>query len=336
VTSLEIRVARAKPAHGRRRSWVVSLFIAPLIVAVCSIVQAGPIHDLAMRGSLDGVIEAVRARPEQIDEASESGYIALQLALLYGHAPVVEWLLANDADIHACGSNDPPLYFAAMRGNVAFIRTLLARGADVRTRGLSGRSVLHAASGYRHAAAAEVLLAAGADPNTQNERKETPLREALQRSPSPNAPSPADFVRVLLHHGAKPDIADANGQTPLHGVALNGHLDAAPLLLAGGANANARDAAGRTPLHLAIQKRQRELITVLLAHRADPNAQDADGATPLHEAVWAGAPDIADALIARGAKVNTADSRQWTPLWYAVRLKRTAAVDVLRRHGAVE
>lgn len=236
-----------------------------MLVAVAhpaALVHAAAIHDHAIRGSLEKVIEAVRAQPEQLNEVSPAGYTALDIALLYGHAPVVDWLLANGADIHARGS-EPALHFAAMRGNVPFIRALLARGADARARGASDRTALHAAAGSRHAAAAEVLLAAGADPNAQDQRKETPLRTSLQRG----GPSPVDFVRVLLRHGARPDIAEAKGETPIHAVALSGHLDVAPVLLAAGANANARDAAGRTPLHLAIQKRQGELVKLLLAHR---------------------------------------------------------------------
>lgn len=270
----------------------------------------------------------MRAHPDQLNEVSEAGYTALHIALLYGHGPIVEWLLANGADIHTrSGTGDAALHFAAMRGSVPFIRTLLARGP---TRAREGRP--SGPSCMRRRAIVTPPRRKCSPPLGQDQRKTAPLRAALQRG----GPSPVEFVRVLLRHGAKADIGDAKGETPLHAVALSGQLDVAPLLLAAGANVNARDGAGKTPLHLAIQKRHGELVKQVLAQRGDPNVQDADGITPLHEAVWADGADVADALIARGAKVNVADSRGWTPLWYAVRLKRTAAVELLRRHGGSE
>ena len=39
-----------------------------------------------------------------------------------------------------------------------------------------------------------------------------------------------DVLLLLMGRGAQPDEADKYGQTPLHGAALNGHLEVVKLL----------------------------------------------------------------------------------------------------------
>ena len=65
-------------------------------------------------------------------------------------------------------------------------------------------------------------------------------------------------VRLLLAHGADPNVRDATGRTPLHLVAARGTgREAIRALVDAGAELEVRDNAGRTPLDLARQARQR-------------------------------------------------------------------------------
>ena len=50
----------------------------------------------------------------------------------------------------------------------------------------------------------------------------------------------ADVVRLLLAHGADPDLREGGGLTPLHRAVFRGFYDVAVLLLNGGADVNAR------------------------------------------------------------------------------------------------
>jgi ankyrin repeat protein len=61
-------------------------------------------------------------------------------------------------------------------------------------------------------------------------------------------------VELLLTHGARLEVTDADGHTALHYAASTDYgLEIAALLLSKGADVNARDKAGRTPLDLATE-----------------------------------------------------------------------------------
>jgi ankyrin repeat protein len=53
----------------------------------------------------------------------------------------------------------------------------------------------------------------------------------------------------------------------------------------------------------------------------------------LHAATSEGQNEIAELLIAEGADVNVKNDEGETPIDMAIRLKRTEAIDLLRKHG---
>jgi ankyrin repeat protein len=55
--------------------------------------------------------------------------------------------------------------------------------------------------------------------------------------------------------------------------------------------------------------------------------------TPLPAAASEGQNEIAELLIAEGADVNVKNDEGETPIDMAIRLKRTEAIDLLRKHG---
>lgn len=73
-----------------------------------------------------------------------------------------------------------------------------------------------------------------------------------------------EVARVLLEHGAKVNLEDKKGRTPLHRAAVNGTVELMHVLLEHGANAGAEDGEGRSPLHLAVHYRSVEIVRVLL------------------------------------------------------------------------
>lgn len=116
------------------------------------------------------------------------------------------------------------------------------------------------------------LLKAGADADTISRDGTYPLHYLIKLYDAPLLP----IIRVLLDHGAKPDLRDITGTTPL-----------------GWALSMARQAPG--------QKGQRnqepvlDIIDMLLGYGADPNREGETGRTPLTMAVdnvkqvgWAG------------------------------------------------
>jgi len=89
----------------------------------------------------------------------------------------------------------------------------------------------------------------------------------------------AGVVEVLLAAGADPNsVADNDMRVqPLHSAAALGDVEASRLLISSGADPNARQVGEHTPLHEAAITGNAALVELLLVSGADPAAQNADG-----------------------------------------------------------
>jgi len=116
-------------------------------------------------------------------------------------------------------------------------------------------------------------------------------------------------VRLLLKTGAKPNIKDINGVTPLHLAACRGSLNIVKLLLKYGANPNLKDNEGETPMHTIFEceqqgrtKRSYNVIELLLKSGGKPNMKSNSGYTVLQASYLVSARnDIKQLLIDYGA-----------------------------------
>ena len=159
---------------------------------------------------------------------------------------------------------DSPVADAAMRGDVAAVRKLLAGGADVNAAQGDGMTALHWAAEY----------------------------------------GDAELARMLLHAGAAVAPATRIGSyAPLHIAARNGHTSMAVLLLEAGGDATAAaPGTGATPLHLAAAAGAAELVVALIERGADIDAREAGwGQTPLMFAASMNRVDAIRALLDAGA-----------------------------------
>jgi ankyrin repeat protein len=177
---------------------------------------------------------------------------------------LIAWLLARDARDLPAGDGTSALFHAAAQGHVRTAELLLAAGSDP--------DVTSAANGWT---AVITAVALG--------------REAV--------------LGRLLGAGADPDRADTDGATALHHAA---RLGAVPAVLAAVADPDKADVAGRTPLMEAARHGHEGAARLLLANpRTDVNRVDADRWTALHHAVSAGSAGTVRALLER-ADVNAA------------------------------
>ena len=83
-----------------------------------------------------------------------------------------------------------------------------------------------------------------------------------------------NWVGFLIQKGARVDLKDNQGNTPLMVAARIGNLEAARLLLAKGAQLNASNSTGETPLIMAVQRRDVPMTRLLLTEGADPAKTD--------------------------------------------------------------
>jgi len=123
------------------------------------------------------------------------------------------------------GAGATPLMRAARKGDVEMMRTLLAHGADPKSRTKAGTEALMFAAGLGGAGrftafedrqatetdfidAARLCLEGGADINAAGGNGQTALHLAVTvRS--------EDFIRFLIERGARVDLEDQQGRTPI-------------------------------------------------------------------------------------------------------------------------
>jgi ankyrin repeat protein len=86
-------------------------------------------------------------------------------------APSIDHLIAANADVSHLGkSSRGPLAYAAYRGNLAYVRSLLVAGAKIDSRDVEAMTPLMIALAMRHAEVALLLADAGADLRARNRR----------------------------------------------------------------------------------------------------------------------------------------------------------------------
>jgi ankyrin repeat protein len=185
----------------------------------------------------------------------------------FGLTTLVALLLAAPAGPLLAGAAEAPLAVAAMRQDLAAVRTLLAGGADPNTPQGDGMTALHWAAERGQADIAAALLGAGARLTAVTRLGAyTPLHLAARRG--------HDAVALrLIAAGAEVSAVATTGVTPLHLAAAAGTRATIDALLAKGAAVDAREPQwGQTPLMFAAAAGRTEAVKALVAHGADPGA----------------------------------------------------------------
>lgn len=166
---------------------------------------------------------------------------ALAHAATHGDKAKVRELVKEGADPNAQDDRGANLLqYTVTAQNIDGLQALLDNGADPNRYGLGGSTAVHTAAIANDPEYLKRLLAAGADPNIPHQRSGAP---PLSGAAGPR--TDAQF-RMLLEHGAKPDLADNGGNTPLHIAAMINAGQHVLLLLERGANPNARNAQDAT------------------------------------------------------------------------------------------
>ena len=220
------------------------------------------------------------------------------------------------------------IFSAVSMGDVEAIRALVARRPDDLERRMNGsrmRSMpMHLAAIHRQPASLRVLLELGANLESLDEARFTPLDHAALMGAS-------DMVSILIDAGAQlrlpaaaalgrhPDVArllrpDPGALQPegrwsrlIVRASDHGSGDIVEMLLSNGASVNIRDSpetsidstAGYTPLHAAAWNGNLNVIPVLLRHGANVRAREENyHGTPAGWADYAGHKEARDLILA--------------------------------------
>jgi ankyrin repeat protein len=175
-------------------------------------------------------------------------------------------LLASAAYLTVLNAANSPVADAAMKGDLAQVRALLAQNADVNLQQADGSTAIQWAAYRNDLAAADALIAAKADVNKPNRNGVTPLRLAATNGS-------AEMITKLLQAGANPNETGPNGETPLMYAARNGNPAAVKVLIDAKADVNAKEKLrGTTPLMWAAAEAHPEAVKLLVAAGANVSA----------------------------------------------------------------
>lgn len=186
------------------------------------------------------------------------------------------------------------LLTAAASGDAEAVREAVTEGAELEVRNAQKRTALLLAASEDHVEVAQILVAAGADPNALDFQHDTPwLVTGVTGSVA--------MLRALLP--AKPDLTIRNryGGISLIPACERGHVDYVREVLKTGINVNHVNDLGWTGLLEAVilgdgGRPYQEIVTLLLAAGADRELADRDGVTALEHAVSKGQTAIAAIL----------------------------------------
>jgi len=151
-----------------------------------------------------------------------------------GDVARVRELIAAGGDVNWQNARkDSAFLVAGARGHTEVVKLTLEAGANLKSTNRYGGTALIPACHYGHVETVKVLLDTRIDVNHVNDLGWTALLEAVILGDG--GPSHQEIVQLLLRRGAKANLADREGVTPLAHARKRGYVEIARLLsLAGG------------------------------------------------------------------------------------------------------
>jgi ankyrin repeat protein len=198
MLAAEPDLARAKSDQG----------VSPLLTAIYSgrneirdlLLSLGTpldLHEAAATGSFERVRQFIDKNPRRSKEYSTDGFPVVALAAVFGHLPVVHYLLENGADLNAVAINGTgynALTGAVASGHSEIVAWLLAHGADANYRYGVGYSPSITAAANGHLGILKNLVEHGADLTALTNDGKTALDFAQERT----HPEVAAFIQTCL------------------------------------------------------------------------------------------------------------------------------------------
>lgn len=163
----------------------------------------------------------------------------------------------------------PDIFDAVDSNDIKRVKRFIRNNGRVNIRDTSGHSPLHRAVSQGHHIIVALLLHRGyADPNVQikDDNMHTPLHCAASQGD-------ITITQLLIGAGARTDVQDGAGYTPLHTAVFHGKSETVQLFLEKTfVNLSLTNNNGVPPLLTAIAARYTKVVQLLLKAGADPSA----------------------------------------------------------------
>lgn len=248
-----------------------------------------------------------------VDTMSTKGYTALHIAAAQGNEDLIDRLLARSASVNfKSPSGFTALHEASLAGHIVVVKQLLFAGADIASTTRTGFTALHAATEKGFLDVVKLLLSWNADLDPSDtasslsnvaarEANEKVVKRLVDNRINVNAQSTKKWtpllcachqknlalVELLLKYGAKPDLADCQGHTPLILASELGELGMVRTLVCDySADVDGHSLHGLTALHMAAQHGHTSVVSFLLSKGANANMLFLGNTTPLAMATW--------------------------------------------------
>ena len=186
----------------------------------------------AARGDVAEVGRAIAARVP-LDDKDAQGQTALLLAVAGGYTAVAKALIEAGASINAVAVNkDTPWLLAGAEGRAEILKLMVPKGPDLALRNRFGGNALIPACERGHVEATQVLLTAKIDLNHVNNLGWTCLLEIVVLGNG--SARHTKVAELVLAAGTDPNIADRDGVTPLTHARRRGFTEIARMIAAKG------------------------------------------------------------------------------------------------------
>ena len=258
---------------------------------------------------------------------ARGGLTPLLYAARDGRVAEAEQLLAAGADVELAEANGiRPLLMALLNNQLPVVDLLLKHGADVNADDFWGRSPLFAAVEYRNRDLRNRDLI---DAPVDRAALLDVIALLIERGANVNART-REWPHNRTSFTSDLSWVDVTGQTPFLRAALAGDTTVMRLLLAHGADPNIATFEGTTPLMAAAgvnwtvaqtytesPQALLDAIQICLDHGADVNAVNSMGVTAMIGAANRGSNDIIRFLHSKGARLDVVDKQGRSPLRWA-------------------
>lgn len=273
------------------------------------------LHQLAKDGNVAAVERLLVEDNENINELDTNGMAALHYAAARGHVEIVRTLLTqNNLDINVKTpiTHITPLHYAATHGHVEIIRLLLAtRNVIADTQDQNGSTALHYAVVLDHVEAVKLLIGMH---NLVNNSGMNVVHCAAEHGS-------LKALRYMLEHCADIDIdlPDNQGNTAIHSCCRHFKKDtlasALQILAEYNANIDLQNFTGETALHILAGNGNVNGIKLLVKqYNANINLRDNTGETVMHFAAKNGHTDVVRFLLDCNFDINAQNDSEETPL----------------------